>query len=55
MSTTETIPAGAKIVDGSNGLLLEIDGKVVPNYEATLTDFQEGDVVSGKVVRIDND
>jgi small subunit ribosomal protein S1 len=55
MSTTSTIPAGAKIVDGSNGLLLEIDGKIVPNYEATLTDFNDGDVVSGKVVRIDND
>ena len=36
-------------------MLLEIDGKIVPNYEATLTDFNEGDVVSGKVVRIDND
>jgi small subunit ribosomal protein S1 len=55
MSTTQLIPDGATVVDGSNGLLLEIDGKVVPNYEATLTDFKEGDVVSGKVVRIDND
>ncbi len=42
-------------VDGSNGLLLEIDGKIVPNYAATMVSFDEGDVVNGKVVRIDKD
>jgi small subunit ribosomal protein S1 len=42
-------------VDGSDGLLLEIDGQVVPNYDATLRHFDEGDVVTGRVVRIDND
>jgi small subunit ribosomal protein S1 len=42
-------------VEGSNGLLLEIDGKVVPNYAATMVTFDEGDVVKGKVVRIDKD
>jgi small subunit ribosomal protein S1 len=42
-------------VDGSNGLLLEIDGKIVPNYGATMVSFDEGDVVNGKVVRIDKD
>jgi small subunit ribosomal protein S1 len=36
-------------------LLLEIDGQIVPNYDATLVPFEEGDVVSGKVVRIDQD
>jgi small subunit ribosomal protein S1 len=35
--------------------LLEIDGKIVPNYEATLVTFDDGDVVQGKVVRIDRD
>ena len=58
MSATTTVPTDspdAKVVDGSDGLLLEIDGKVVPNYDATLTHFTEGDVVSGNVVRIDND
>jgi small subunit ribosomal protein S1 len=45
----------AKVVEGSGGLLLEIDGKVVPNYDATIHPFQEGDVVQGVVVRIDND
>ncbi len=49
-----TIPE-AKVVEGSNGLLLEIDGHIVPNYDATFSPFEEGDVVSGKVVRIDND
>ncbi len=45
----------ATIVEGSGGLLLEIDGQIVPNYDATLHPFGEGDVVTGKVVRIDND
>jgi small subunit ribosomal protein S1 len=45
----------AKIVEGSDGLLLEIDGRIVPNYDATIHPFTEGDVVTGHVVRIDND
>ncbi len=45
----------AKVVEGSNGLLLEIDGKIFPNYDATIHPFAEGDVVTGHVVRIDND
>jgi len=44
-----------KPVEGSDGLLLEIDGQIVPNYDATMVPFEEGDVVSGKVVRIDQD
>src|SRR3954451_17678188 len=59
MSATTTAPdtelSDAKVVEGSDGLLLEIDGKQVPNYDATLIHFEEGDVVSGNVVRIDND
>jgi small subunit ribosomal protein S1 len=42
-------------VEGSGGLLLNIDGKIVPNYAATMVSFDEGDVVNGKVVRIDKD
>lgn len=42
-------------VPGSDGLLLEIDGKIVPNYAATLVAFEDGDVVQGEVVRIDRD
>ncbi|MGH2763960.1 MAG: 30S ribosomal protein S1 [Thermoleophilaceae bacterium] len=34
---------------------MEVDGKLVPNYDATIHPFSEGDVVSGKVVRIDQD
>jgi len=44
-----------KVVDGSGGLLLEVDGQIVPNYDATFAPFEEGEVVSGRVVRIDND
>ncbi|HYG97208.1 MAG TPA: S1 RNA-binding domain-containing protein, partial [Solirubrobacterales bacterium] len=57
MSATETLtPApSATPVEGSNGLLLQIDGKIVPNYAATMVSFEEGDVVKGKVVRIDKD
>jgi small subunit ribosomal protein S1 len=51
-----TAPAPAPTpVEGSGGLLLEIDGQIVPNYAATMVSFEEGDVVNGKVVRIDKD
>jgi small subunit ribosomal protein S1 len=58
VSATDTLTAPAPTgtpVEGSNGLLLEIDGKVVPNYAATMVSFEEGDVVKGRVVRIDKD
>ena len=45
----------AHVVEGSEGLLLEIDGRIVPNYDATMVLFEEGDVVTGRVVRIDKD
>jgi len=45
----------ARVVEGSDGLLLELDGQIVPNYDATITPFEEGDVVTGQVVRIDKD
>ena len=54
MPETETATP-PRAVEGSDGLLLEIDGQIVPNYDATLVPFEEGDVVSGKVVRIDQD
>src|SRR3954471_5347572 len=56
MSETDTLtPPGATAVEGSDGLLLQIDGQIIPNYDATLVPFSEGDVVTGKVVRIDKD
>jgi small subunit ribosomal protein S1 len=54
VAETETL-SSQSAVEGSNGLLLEIDGQIVPNYDATLVLFDEGDVVSGNVVRIDKD
>ena len=45
----------AHVVEGSDGMLLEIDGRIVPNYDATMVLFEEGDVVTGAVVRIDKD
>ncbi len=53
---TITDPANApNVVEGSEGYLIEVDGEIVPNYDMTLTDFSEGDIVTGKVVRIDKD
>jgi small subunit ribosomal protein S1 len=40
---------------GSDDLLIEVDGQLVPNYAATIKPINEGDVVSGQVVRIDKD
>src|SRR5205085_4354097 len=48
-TTTET-PA-----TNGDDLLIEVDGQLVPNYDATIKPFSDGDVVSGTVVRIDKD
>jgi small subunit ribosomal protein S1 len=53
--TTVTPESTGAPVEGSGGLLVEVDGKVVPNYAATMVSFEEGDVVKGRVVRIDKD
>jgi small subunit ribosomal protein S1 len=53
--TTLTPASTGSPVEGSNGLLVEIDGRIVPNYAATMVSFDEGDVVKGNVVRIDKD
>src|SRR5688500_5275019 len=57
MEATMTPPTttDAHVVEGSDGLLIEIDGRIVPNYDATMVLFEEGDVVTGAVVRIDKD
>jgi small subunit ribosomal protein S1 len=59
-TTTQPAPEGveappAATNGGSADLLIEQDGKLVPNYDATIKPFEEGDVVSGEVVRIDKD
>ena len=53
-TTSSSAPSGIP-VEGSGGLLLQVEGKVVPNYAATMVSFDEGDVVKGRVVRIDKD
>src|SRR3954464_13663006 len=52
---TPEAPADLHIVEGSNGMLIEVDGQILPNYDATIVPFEEGDVVTGAVVRIDKD
>ncbi len=34
---------------------IEVDGQMVPNYDLTIPIFSEGDVVNGRVVRVDKD
>jgi small subunit ribosomal protein S1 len=60
VSTPETVidpaPVEAPASNGtSDDLMIEVDGKLVPNYAATIKPFEEGDVVNGEVVRIDKD
>src|SRR5690348_15759639 len=35
--------------------MIEVDGELIPDYDRTLTNFNEGDVVTGTVVRVDKD
>jgi small subunit ribosomal protein S1 len=53
----DTLPQDAVAVPPAPppDLFIEVDGKLIPNYDATLVSFEEGDVVTGKVVRIDKD
>jgi len=57
-NTTDAQLAAAndpRIVEGSDGYLIEVDGEIVPNYDLTINVFSEGDIVTGNVVRIDKD
>jgi small subunit ribosomal protein S1 len=42
-------------LQGGQDLMIEVDGKMVPNYDATILTFEEGDIVTGTVVRVDKD
>jgi small subunit ribosomal protein S1 len=59
--TTEAAPEAGQAppapaaANGSDDLLIEVDGKLVPNYDATIKPINEGEVVTGAVVRIDKD
>src|SRR4051794_33257884 len=47
--------SNADIIAAEPGVWTEVDGQLVPDYDSTLTPFGEGDVVTGKVVRVDKD
>ena len=42
-------------LQGGEDLMIEVDGEMVPNYDATMVTFEEGDIVTGTVVRVDKD
>jgi small subunit ribosomal protein S1 len=48
-------PPASTAGGATNDFMVEEDGRLVPNYAATIKPFEEGDVVSGDVVRIDKD
>ncbi|MGZ4400428.1 MAG: 30S ribosomal protein S1 [Gaiellaceae bacterium] len=54
-AATATSPENAQAIAESEGYLIEVDGELVPNYDVTINLFGEGDIVTGKVVRIDKD
>src|SRR3954465_14047358 len=47
--------SNAEIIAAEPGVWTESEGRLVPDYDSTLTPFAEGDVVTGKVVRVDKD
>jgi small subunit ribosomal protein S1 len=54
----DTLPqeaTGTAVKPDLTDFMIEVDGQLIPNYDATLISFSEGDVVTGKVVRIDKD
>ena len=42
-------------LQGGQDLMIEVDGKMIPNYDATIMTFEEGGIVTGTVVRVDKD
>ena len=51
----EQIDESVQTLQGGQDLMIEVDGKMVPNYDATIMTFEEGDIVTGTVVRVDKD
>jgi small subunit ribosomal protein S1 len=45
----------AEIMVAEPGVWVEVDGKLVPDYDAKIVSFEEGDVLTGLVVRVDRD
>jgi small subunit ribosomal protein S1 len=48
-------PSQDALAGGADDVMIEVDGQLVPNYDATIKPVNEGEVVSGDVVRIDKD
>ena len=42
-------------VTDENCMIRNINGDLVPNYDITIVDFDEGDILKGRVVKIDKD
>lgn len=42
-------------VEEDSGYIRDADGSLIPDYDQTIKNFDEGDVVSGEVVRVDRD
>ncbi|MFO7928803.1 MAG: 30S ribosomal protein S1 [Candidatus Humimicrobiaceae bacterium] len=42
-------------ITDDNYMVEDENGKLVPNYDLTIIDFNEGDILKGRVVKIDND
>jgi len=55
LTEQQSKPAVGGEAGGPVSLVVEIDGQLVPNYDATLKTVEEGEIVKGKVVRIDKD
>ncbi len=45
----------AEIMVAEPGVWVEVDGKLIPDYDAKIVSFEEGDVLTGLVVRVDRD
>src|SRR5512136_2632364 len=51
----QQIDESLQTLRGGQDLMIEVDGVMVPNYDATMVTFEEGDIVTGTVVRVDKD
>ncbi len=51
----QTPEGGPETLQGGQDLMIEVDGQMIPNYDATIVSFEEGDIVTGTVVRVDKD
>ncbi len=55
MSEQQQVDENLETLSGGQDLMIEVDGEMIPNYDATLVTFEEGDIVTGTVVRVDKD